>query len=98
MLERDAHPGGKCHSILVITRRASSNWPASHAGCCGNASTNAGADRYGGAGRCRPNPNDQSESVLMNFASDNTAPVATEILDAIVQVNAGYAMGYGNDD
>jgi threonine aldolase len=34
----------------------------------------------------------------MNFASDNTAPVAPAILDAIVQANAGYAMGYGNDD
>jgi threonine aldolase len=34
----------------------------------------------------------------MNFASDNTAPVAPAILDAIVQASAGYAMGYGNDD
>jgi threonine aldolase len=34
----------------------------------------------------------------MNFASDNTAPVAPAILDAIVQANAGYALGYGNDD
>ncbi len=34
----------------------------------------------------------------MNFASDNTAPVDPAILDAIVQANAGYAMGYGNDD
>jgi len=34
----------------------------------------------------------------MNFASDNTAPVAPAILDAIVQANTGYAMGYGNDD
>jgi threonine aldolase len=34
----------------------------------------------------------------MNFASDNTAPVAPDILDAIVKANAGYAMGYGNDD
>ena len=34
----------------------------------------------------------------MNFASDNTAPVEPAILDAIVQANAGYAMGYGNDD
>jgi threonine aldolase len=34
----------------------------------------------------------------VNFASDNTAPVAPAILDAIVRANAGYALGYGNDD
>lgn len=34
----------------------------------------------------------------MNFASDNAAPVAQPILDAIAQANAGYALGYGNDD
>jgi threonine aldolase len=34
----------------------------------------------------------------MNFASDNTAPVAPAILDAIVEANKGYARGYGNDD
>jgi len=34
----------------------------------------------------------------MNFASDNTAPVAPAILDAIAQANRGYARGYGNDD
>jgi threonine aldolase len=34
----------------------------------------------------------------VNFASDNTAPVAPQILDAIVAANAGYALGYGNDD
>jgi threonine aldolase len=34
----------------------------------------------------------------MNFASDNTAPVAPAILDAIVKANAGFALGYGNDD
>jgi len=34
----------------------------------------------------------------MNFASDNTAPVAQPILDAMVRANAGYALGYGNDD
>jgi threonine aldolase len=34
----------------------------------------------------------------VNFASDNTAPVAPSILDAIVQANDGYARGYGNDD
>jgi threonine aldolase len=34
----------------------------------------------------------------VNFASDNTAPVAPAILDAMVAANAGYALGYGNDD
>ena len=34
----------------------------------------------------------------MNFASDNTAPVAPAILAAIARANEGYARGYGNDD
>ncbi len=34
----------------------------------------------------------------MNFASDNTAPVAPAILEAIASANEGYARGYGNDD
>ena len=34
----------------------------------------------------------------MNFASDNTAPVAPAILDAVVAANEGFALGYGNDD
>jgi threonine aldolase len=34
----------------------------------------------------------------VNFASDNTAPVAPAILDALAQANDGYALGYGNDD
>jgi len=34
----------------------------------------------------------------VNFASDNTAPVAPAILDAMVRANDGYALGYGNDD
>jgi threonine aldolase len=34
----------------------------------------------------------------MNFASDNTAPVAPDILDAIFEANRGFALGYGNDD
>ncbi|MGB7889737.1 MAG: low specificity L-threonine aldolase [Xanthobacteraceae bacterium] len=34
----------------------------------------------------------------MNFASDNTAPVAPAILDALTAANTGYALGYGNDD
>jgi threonine aldolase len=34
----------------------------------------------------------------VNFASDNTAPVAPTILDAIVKANAGFVRGYGDDD
>ena len=34
----------------------------------------------------------------MNFASDNTAGVAPEIMQAMVAGNGGFAMGYGNDD
>ena len=33
-----------------------------------------------------------------NFASDNTAPVAPEIMEAIVAANAGVAAAYGADD
>ena len=34
----------------------------------------------------------------MNFASDNTAGAPPTIIDAIVRTNAGFALGYGNDD
>jgi threonine aldolase len=34
----------------------------------------------------------------MNFASDNTAGIAPEILDALVRANEGFVLGYGNDD
>src|SRR5882724_5032748 len=34
----------------------------------------------------------------MNFASDNTAGIAPEILQALVSGNDGFAPGYGNDD
>ncbi len=34
----------------------------------------------------------------MNFASDNTAPVAPAILDALAEASRGYARGYGNDE
>ena len=34
----------------------------------------------------------------VNFASDNTAPIAPAILDAIATANRGFALGYGNDD
>jgi threonine aldolase len=34
----------------------------------------------------------------MNFASDNTAPVAPAILEALGEASRGYARGYGNDD
>jgi threonine aldolase len=33
----------------------------------------------------------------MNFASDNTAGVAPEILQALTRANDGFALGYGND-
>jgi threonine aldolase len=34
----------------------------------------------------------------MNFASDNTAGIAPQILESIVRANEGFALGYGNDD
>jgi threonine aldolase len=34
----------------------------------------------------------------MNFASDNTAGIAPEIMQALVSGNDGFALGYGNDD
>jgi len=34
----------------------------------------------------------------MNFASDNTAGIASPILEAIGKANTGYALGYGNDE
>jgi threonine aldolase len=34
----------------------------------------------------------------MYFASDNTAGMAPEILDALGKANTGYAFGYGNDE
>jgi threonine aldolase len=34
----------------------------------------------------------------VNFASDNTAPIAPKILEALSNANSGYALGYGNDD
>jgi threonine aldolase len=34
----------------------------------------------------------------MNFASDNTAGIAPEILQALTAGNAGFALGYGNDE
>ena len=33
----------------------------------------------------------------MNFASDNAAGIAPEILSAIARANEGAALGYGND-
>ncbi len=35
---------------------------------------------------------------LINFASDNAAPVCPELMDALVAENSGPALGYGNDD
>ena len=34
----------------------------------------------------------------MNFASDNAVGVAPAVLEAIGRANAGFALGYGNDD
>jgi threonine aldolase len=34
----------------------------------------------------------------VNFLSDNTAPVAPDIVNAIVEANDGFAVGYGDDD
>src|SRR3984893_19090889 len=36
-------------------------------------------------------------STAMNLASDTTAGIAPRILEAIVQANADFALGYGND-
>jgi threonine aldolase len=36
--------------------------------------------------------------MLRSFASDNNAPVAPEILQALVRANAGDALGYGDDE
>jgi threonine aldolase len=33
----------------------------------------------------------------MYFASDNSGPVHPKVMEALVEANAGYAMGYGND-
>src|SRR2546423_5950665 len=44
---------------------------------------------FSGSGRTRKS---------MYFASDNTAGMAPEILEAIGRANVGYALGYGNDD
>src|SRR5690349_6796918 len=41
---------------------------------------------------------DREAKTLMNFASDNTAGIAPEILQALAAGNDGFAMGYGNDD
>src|SRR5215469_16947696 len=38
------------------------------------------------------------QSSDMNFASDNAAPIAPKILEALSAANSGYALGYGNDD
>ena len=33
----------------------------------------------------------------MFFASDNAGPAHPKVMDALVQANTGYAMGYGAD-
>ena len=39
-----------------------------------------------------------SQKNLINFASDNAAPVCPQLMDALVAENSGPALGYGNDD
>ena len=34
----------------------------------------------------------------MNFLSDNAAPIAPGVLEAIIQANDGFAIAYGDDD
>jgi threonine aldolase len=34
----------------------------------------------------------------VNFASDNAAPAAPAVLDALLRANEGFALGYGNDE
>lgn len=43
-------------------------------------------------------PLQQPISNMRTFASDNNAPVAREILDAIIAANQGDAVGYGHDE
>jgi len=39
-----------------------------------------------------------SQTLRRSFASDNNAPIAPEILQAIVEANAGDAPAYGDDE
>ena len=55
----------------------------------------AGSDRHMTAGQDVMN---QATRTLPNFRSDNVAPVAPEILQAITEVNRGPAASYGDDD
>jgi len=48
--------------------------------------------------RIRNGPEEGVEFSDVNFASDNTAPVAPPILDALAEANRGYTRGYGNDE
>ncbi len=86
LIRTPARSRGRRHSGPCAVSR----WPASAAeaprfsGFAGAAV--AGALRENCQGRC------------MNFASDNTAGIAPEILQALVAGNDGFAMGYGNDD
>ncbi len=52
--------------------------------------------RQAGAGG-RQRPRRDGGQGLMNFASDNTAGVAPEIMAALAQANDGFTLGYGND-
>ncbi len=39
-----------------------------------------------------------SETSIINFASDNAAPVCPQLMEALARENAGPALGYGNDN
>jgi threonine aldolase len=69
-----------------------------HATSGGSSGPRRPQERNGGTQHDCSKRVDTALSYAVNFASDNTAPVAPAILDAIVQANAGYALGYGNDD
>jgi threonine aldolase len=66
-----------------------------------NLSLRSAATEFGQIGVAEPPASRQDTlpaGFQMNFASDNTAPVAPAILDALAEANRGYALGYGNDD
>src|SRR5581483_11663545 len=48
--------------------------------------------------RAKAHPERQQRPPDVNFASDNAAPVAPAILDALAAANTGHALAYGNDD
>ena len=50
------------------------------------------------AGRRRASRNHRHAVIKRSFASDNNAPIAPEILQAIIDANQGDAVGYGHDE